>query len=90
MSKTDEVGAMLMAEIPKTQTLDELHQLLQRGVLMLKGEERVRHGCYCDLEPGMAPDGCVLDYNRPEDCVHAPVLLRQSKDKWACVHWRPL
>lgn len=39
MTKADEVGAMLAAEIPKTQTLDELRDLLRRGLLMLKGDE---------------------------------------------------
>lgn len=90
MTKADEVGAMLAAEIPKTQTLDELRDLLRRGLLMLKGDERVRHGCYCDLEPGMKPDGCVLDYARPEDCIHAPALVQAGATKWQCMHWQPV
>lgn len=46
----------------------------------------VKYGCHCDLEYGMEPDGCVLDYGKPEDCVYA--RLRGSKDK--CEYWKPI
>lgn len=45
-----------------------------------------KYGCHCDLEEGMEPDGCVLDYGKPEDCVYA--RLRGSKDK--CEYWKPI
>lgn len=45
-----------------------------------------KYGCHCDLEDGMEPDGCVLDYGKPEDCVYA--RLRGSKDK--CEYWKPI
>lgn len=45
-----------------------------------------KYGCHCDLEEGMEPDGCVLDYGKPEDCVYA--RLRDSKDK--CEYWKPI
>jgi len=45
-------------------------------------------GCHCDLEPGMNPDGCVLDENRAEDCTQAGPLVAAGKDKWHCKEWR--
>lgn len=50
----------------------------------------VRYGCHCDLEPGMAPDDCVLDYGAPNDCVHAPALVAAGKGREACHEWRPV
>ena len=46
-----------------------------------------KYGCHCDLDEGMEPDDCVLDYGEPEDCVYAP-RLRGSKDK--CESWKPI
>ena len=48
----------------------------------------VRYGCHCDLEPGANPDGCVLDYGRPQDCIHAPALVSAGKGREACREWR--
>lgn len=45
-----------------------------------------KYGCHCDLEEGTEPDGCVLDYGKPEDCVYA--RLRGSKDK--CEYWKQI
>lgn len=45
-----------------------------------------KYGCHCDLEEGMEPDGCVLDYGKPDECVYA--RLRGSKDK--CEYWKPI
>lgn len=49
--------------------------------------QEVPHGCFCDLEPGQDPDGCVLDEGRPQDCVHA-AAVGATRD--ACQHWRPI
>lgn len=46
----------------------------------------VTYGCHCDLEPGMKPDGCVLDYGNPNDCVHA----RGISNREECNEWRPI
>ena len=27
-----------------------------------------KYGCYCELEPGESPDGCLIDEGRPYDC----------------------
>ena len=55
----------------------------------IAGEETtVRYGCHCDLEPGANPDGCVLDYYRPEDCIHAPAIVAANKGREACHEWR--
>jgi hypothetical protein len=53
-------------------------------------EEPVPHGCHCDLEEGMEPDGCVLDEGRPQHCSLAGSLLRAGKDKTDCEYWRPI
>lgn len=50
----------------------------------------VPHGCHVDLDPGMKPDGCVLDENRPENCIYARRLSREGKDKTACEYWQPI
>lgn len=52
--------------------------------------EPVQYGCHCDLEPDMKPDGCVLDYGRPEDCVNASALVKAGKGREACHEWKPV
>lgn len=49
-----------------------------------------RYGCHCDLEPGMKPDGCVLDEGRPFDCVNAQRLVDAGKGKEDCPDWKPV
>ena len=50
----------------------------------------VKYGCHCDLEPGDEPDGCVLDYSRPEDCRLAMALVAEGKTREDCREWRPV
>jgi len=45
-----------------------------------------RWGCHCDLEPGMEPDGCVIDDGRSGDCVYAS----KNAVKQQCEYWRPI
>ncbi len=49
----------------------------------------VVYGCHCDLEPGQAPDGCVLlgdgDY-----CIYANSLRKAGKTVADCEYWRPI
>lgn len=33
----------------------------------------------------MLPDGCVLDYGNPNDCIHA----KQGMKREECQHWLP-
>lgn len=47
-------------------------------------------GCHCDLEPGMKPDGCVLDEGKPENCVYARMLLADGKSRDDCKEWRKI
>jgi hypothetical protein len=49
-----------------------------------------QYGCHCDLEPGMEPDGCVLDYGNANDCVHARGLVASGKGRADCHEWRPI
>lgn len=53
-------------------------------------EEPVPHGCHCDLEEHMSPDGCVLDENMPDNCIYARRLLREGKGKTDCEYWKPI
>jgi len=48
------------------------------------------YGCHCDLEPEMKPDGCVLDYGKPEDCVYAKILVKNGQPKEDCGYWKPI
>jgi len=53
-------------------------------------QEPVAFGCHCDLEPGMKPDGCVLDEGRPDDCVYARMGNYALKKKEDCNYWKPI
>lgn len=46
----------------------------------------VKFGCHCDLEPGMKPDGCLIDENRRDDCIYA----RRVERKEQCEYWQPV
>lgn len=48
--------------------------------------EGVKYGCYCDLEPGQSPDGCVIDEGKPLGCVYATIGGRKER----CPYWRPI
>lgn len=50
----------------------------------------LEHGCHCELDPGMKPDGCVLDEGRPEQCLHAKGLVETGKGRDDCSFWRPI
>ena len=43
------------------------------------------YGCHVELLEGDEPDGCVLDYGAPTECLHA----RGRRTKWTCPYWRP-
>ncbi len=45
-----------------------------------------KHGCYCDLERHMEPDGCVIDEGKPENCIYA----RGKTCKTQCEYWKPI
>ena len=48
------------------------------------------YGCHCDLEHGQAPDDCVLDGGRPEDCHYTRQLIEKGQGKESCEYWRPI
>jgi hypothetical protein len=50
----------------------------------------MKFGCHCDLEPGMPPDGCVLDDGLPELCAYARKLISEDKGKTDCPEWREI
>lgn len=65
------------------QTQAWLRQILGSAV-----EPAVRCGCHMDLDPGMEPDGCVLDTNQPDDCIrtrNGRITRRED-----CPEWRPI
>lgn len=43
-------------------------------------------GCHVDLDPGMEPDGCVIDTGKREECVYA----RRHERKEQCQYWQPI
>ena len=49
-----------------------------------------KFGCHVDLEFGDEPDGCVLDYGNPDDCVLARTLVAAGKKREDCREWRPV
>lgn len=56
-------------------------------------EERAsekKYGCYCDLDPGMQPDDCVLDHGEVNGCVYAQALVNAGKGKEDCHEWKPV
>lgn len=61
---------------------DALRQ--QFGQSMKLAEGRLKYGCHCDLEPGMEPDGCVIDEGIPQLCVHAKAAARKER----CDYWQ--
>jgi hypothetical protein len=46
--------------------------------------DEVKYGCHVELDPGMEPDGCVIDEGRPEDCIYAKPGMRKEQ----CEYWR--
>jgi hypothetical protein len=49
-----------------------------------------KYGCHLDLDPGQAPDGCVFDEGRIDDCVCARMLAKHGKGRDDCSYWAPL
>lgn len=72
----------------KAEVLEALHMLDEVCDEADTSGAPVRFGCHCDLEPGMEPDGCVLDNGRPEDCVHTRSGKVKQREK--CEHWQPV
>ena len=52
--------------------------------IWMKNLPVLRYGCYCELEPHMEPDGCVLDEDRQQDCIYAKHGMRKEQ----CKYWR--
>jgi hypothetical protein len=48
-----------------------------------RAEREHLYGCCVDLDDDEAPDGCVLDYGEPADCIFA----RGRRTKWTCPYW---
>jgi len=48
-----------------------------------RAESEHLYGCTVDLASDEEPDGCVLDYGAPTDCMHA----KNRRTKWTCSYW---
>ncbi|MDA8139778.1 MAG: hypothetical protein M0036_14100 [Desulfobacteraceae bacterium] len=48
------------------------------------------YGCHCDLEPDQAPDECVIDAGRANDCVYAGQLVKAGKGRQDCKYWQAI
>jgi hypothetical protein len=46
--------------------------------------EHRKYGCHCALEPGMEPDGCILDDGKT--CAHAHAGMKKEE----CEFWKPV
>jgi len=44
----------------------------------------MRYGCYVDLDPGMEPDGCVIDTGDLHNCIYAKKGMRKEQ----CEYWK--
>lgn len=49
-----------------------------------KNLPKIEYGCYCDLEPDMKPDGCVIDEGSFQDCIFAEKDMRKEQ----CKYWK--
>lgn len=67
---------------------DKPHRLLYDLCGRLEAAESKGFGCYCDLEPGQPPDGCVLLEDNGCSCVYARRLREQGKGPSACEYWK--
>lgn len=75
------------------QEFGPLYPLLESAKMIVKDRDEARAalaaleakplGCYCDLEEGMQPDGCVLDTGSREHCIYASKI----KAKEECEYW---
>lgn len=46
------------------------------------------YGCHVDIADGGQPDGCVLDYGTPHDCVFGVFPSgRVRRSKRTCAYW---
>lgn len=45
-----------------------------------------KFGCFCDLEPHMEPDDCVIDRGDFDDCIYA----KQGMKKEDCKYWQKI
>jgi hypothetical protein len=44
------------------------------------------YGCFCDLEPDIEPDDCVIDRDALHDCK----MAKPGMSKEQCEYWRPV
>ena len=44
----------------------------------------LKYGCHCDLDPGQAPDGCVIDDGTDDRCTYAKPGMRKEQ----CEYWK--
>jgi len=66
---------------------DEPMSITGKSFITIKKKSKPgKFGCHCDLEPGMKPDGCVLDEGRPNCCVYAGIY----GDKSLCKYWQEI
>ena len=88
-TNVQKITAFINDGLQKCDSIDEISELLRKALDMAKEQKSCPFGCHCDLEPGMEPDGCVLDENAPHHCIYAQKLLDNGKTKWDCEYWKP-
>jgi len=93
MKTEHEFNPKLRAELERFfQGFSSRHQLEDAIREALAGTDRAQteFGCHCDLDPGMEPDGCVIDEHRLDDCVYARLLTKDGKSRDDCQYWKPI
>ena len=48
--------------------------------------DKIKFGCFCDIEEGMDPYECVIDSGNYDNCFYA----KKGMKKEDCIYWLPL
>lgn len=49
----------------------------------------ILYGCHIDLADGDEPDGCVIMYGAPGDCIFGTLASgRSRRSPFTCKYWR--
>lgn len=61
-----------------------LHDAADAVTQLIPRISEVRYGCHIDIEPGIEPDGCVIDEGNYHNCIYAKEGMRKEQ----CKYWQ--